>query len=208
PPPAVDSKSPPLSQEKKKEFKALEGQLHDIFAEGAGEGTAPPPQDPEGEPSSPVTEGAGQPAPLDLPGMESALADILQSPSSDAVPPPPPQPPPRKREGIALVGRKRSPDTQTVQGIRASGEGKREPEAGPPPPVNQDLPDFVTRVMTELDHRMGKSEKPAETVEVPPESSSGEKPPPPTVAVKPDPKTRTLPKKNLDALKDLFTEDA
>ncbi|MHC4601151.1 MAG: hypothetical protein ACYS47_19330, partial [Planctomycetota bacterium] len=213
-PPAAKEEAAPLSEAREKEYKNIETQLHSIFGEeetsdGSVPDKAEPPSDavpPSPAPLDPVTASPGT-GKADYQQVESALAGIFDEegePGPPADPPPHPSPPDAEEGKIGLVGIKTSPDTKTVRGLKAGDRAPRPPaeEGAPAPPA--ELPDFVSRVIMEIDHRMTEDGELADTAEMEPEAPASPPPGGPKTSKKAG---KPGPRKDLDALKDLFADD-
>jgi hypothetical protein len=197
--------SAPVTEKRKTEYKQVETQLHSIFSdeEEVGEEAPAPASVPDPEPS---TEGPA-PGSGDYQKIETALADIFNE-DGDVDSPPPFVPSSRTAEPeskkIGLVGVKSSPDTKTIRGLGAAKE-----EETPPPVKGQDLPDFVSRVMRELDNRITGDGDLTDTAEMEPDEEplADTMEDSPEVRKKLSKKPDSEPHKDLEALKDLFSGD-
>jgi hypothetical protein len=103
-----------------------------------------------------------------------------------------------------LVGVKSKTRTGGAEGLKATPDAPRSRADQPIfPGGKRDLSQFVARVMNELEQRFTSESNPAETSEMPPEPSR------PTEAIAP-PKAdggAAIPRKAIEALKDMFNED-
>jgi hypothetical protein len=206
---ADEEERPAQAGGERSDFKQIETRLHSIFSDDGEEpGPLPPPPVEPGPPSPPpeptrdfpiqapdpqaVEEG---PKKEEFQKIESALADIFHEGGDPEPQPSGPLPP---MTSLDAFGEQQEDGDEIGAAVGAtSDEGGGDGE---------NLPDFVSKVMKTLDNRIEGAQDLADTAEMGPSDEEDDLGPNP-ISLEGDTDSRPIPRKDLEALKDLFAGD-